>query len=127
MKPTNHFILLLLIPALDVERCPKRHQPSHQTCAPLTNVIVATVQDRLVTSLRLTNRRKRLYDPQPQLLSLHILIHRNILYVAYLTKASEELLLDKDTTDGDDLVCGFVDYDEGEVSGGREALPVKGR
>lgn len=106
-----HFILLLLIPALDIKR----------------NIIVATIQDRLVTSLPFANRRKRLYNPQPQLPSLHLLIHRNILYVAYLTKASEELLLDEDTADGDDLVGGFVDYDEGEVSGGREALLVKGR
>ena len=44
-----------------------------------------------------------------------------------LTKCSDELLLDKDAADGDDLVGGFVDYDEGEVSGRREAQLVKGR
>lgn len=47
--------------------------------------------------------------------------------MAYLTKASDEILLDKDAADGDDMIGGFVDYDEGELSGGREALLVKGR
>ena len=54
------------------------------------------------------------------------LIHRDILYVAYFTQSSDKLLLNKDAADGDDLVGGFVDDDEGEVSGGREALLVKG-
>ena len=47
--------------------------------------------------------------------------------MAYLTKASDEILLDKDAADGDNMIGGFVDYDEGELSGGREALLVKGR
>ena len=32
------------------------------------------------------------------------LIHRDILYVAYLTQFSDKLLLNKDAADGDDLV-----------------------
>ena len=48
-------------------------------------------------------------------------------YVAYLTKSSDELLLNKDAADGDDLVGGFVDYDKGELRGWRQALLVKGR
>lgn len=40
---------------------------------------------------------------------------------------ANKLLLDKDAADGDDWIGGFVNHDEGEVSGGREALLVGGR
>lgn len=70
----------------------------------LTNIILAAVQDRLVCSAVLTDMCERIDDPQSQLLSLLLLVDRNVLDVPDGAQAPQELALHKHSTDSDDNI-----------------------
>jgi hypothetical protein len=70
----------------------------------LTNVIIATIQNTLITPRVLTDVCQRLNDPQTQLLPLLVLVHSDVLYVTDAAQPSKELALDEEGTDADNRV-----------------------
>lgn len=79
---------------------------------------IAAVQNGLVAPNSLTNLCESLDDPQTKFPPLHSLINRDIFDMTHLPQSADELLLDKDTSHADDLVCRPVDDDEGKVGAG---------
>ena len=70
--------------------------------------MITAVQDRLITTTVLANPRQRLDNPQPQLLPLLILVHRNIFNMTDASQAPQELALDKHRTNSDDTTAENV-------------------
>lgn len=84
----------------------------------LTYIILAAVQNHLVTSPRLRNGRQCLYDPQSQLSPLHRLAHGNILDMCTQARSAYEFPLDEDRAATDDGICGSVHDDDGVIGVG---------
>lgn len=78
--------------------------------------MITAVQDRLVTTTVLADPRQRLDNPQPQLLPLLVLIHRNILNMPNTSQPSQELPLHKYRADRNDTIGRLV-YNDNRVIG----------
>jgi len=81
----------------------------------LTNIFVTAVQNRLVAPLTLTDTRQSLNDAQTKLLALDLWVDSNILYMSNTAQASQKLVLNEHTADSNDLVCRFVNDDQGKI------------
>ena len=73
--------------------------------------MITAVQDRLITTAVLADPRQRLNNPQPQLLPLLVLVHRNIFNMTNASQAPQELAFDKHRTNSDDTISRLV-YDD---------------
>ena len=70
----------------------------------LTYVAIVAVQDRLVAPAVLADGGQRLDDAQTELLALLALVDGDILDMAHAPEATEELALEKDSTDRDNTI-----------------------
>lgn len=97
-----HLILLLLKATFLVERY----------------VLIAAVEDSLVTSEAFADTRESLNDSQAELLSLLAVIHGDILNVSHRAQPTQELALNEDGANADNAVRSLVDDNDGEVGVG---------
>lgn len=81
----------------------------------LTYIVITAVQDRLVCSEALADAGQGLNDPQPQLLALLSLIHRDILDMSYCPQTPQELLLHEHGPGTDHIIIRLGNDDDGEV------------
>jgi len=95
----GHLIPLPHKPALFIER----------------GVLVAAVQNGLITTQSLTDVSQSLYKPEPQFLSLLSLIHSDVLDVTHASQTSQELLLNEYVPGRDNLIRSLQDDYNREV------------
>jgi len=76
------------------------------------NIVLTTVQDRLVVSKNLTDIRERMDDPQSQFLSLLFLVDCDVLDMPYTAKSPQKLALHEHRPNSDNSVGCFVDDDQ---------------
>lgn len=93
----------------------------------LANILIAAVQNRFVTSLSLADTCQSLNDSQTKLLSLNFRINSNVLDMPNAAEASQKLVLNKHTADSNNLVCGLVNDDKGEICARCSTEQVKAR
>lgn len=78
----------------------------------LTYILVAAVEDRLVTSTVLADPSQSVDYPYAELLSLLVCVYSDVFDMPYTAQTSEELPFDEDGANGDDAVCWLVDNDD---------------
>ena len=79
-------------------------QTASEYVGTLTDILVATVQDRLVTPAVLADPSQSLDDTQANLFALNVLVHGNVLNMTHAPESAQELPLDEDTSDTNDLI-----------------------
>lgn len=113
----DHLVLFLREPTLFIERCAKTINEENIGfgSSGLTYIVITAIQDRLVCSKTLAYTSQSLDDPQPQLLPLLILIHRDVLDVSHCPQTPQELLLHEHGPGTNHLIIRLGNDDDWKV------------